>query len=158
MSRRYWAVGLALLVSFAAGRWLAPEKIKIEKQIIEVEKKSSNKDTEAERNKRKETIITEKINSDGSKETTTHIVEETSASKKAGESNNSESGRAENETKEIERGTAKVTISALAGTTFSTETPIVYGGSISKPIFGPITIGAWGLTNKTAGFSLGLTF
>lgn len=157
MSKKYWFYGLALLVSFASGRWLAPEKVKIEKQIVEVEKKSSTKDTDSERNKRKETTVTEKIGPDGSKETTSHTVETTETAKKKSQSDSSESTRAESETKEIERGTAKVTVSALAGTSF-TSPQIVYGASVSKPILGPITVGVFYLTPGTLGGMLGLTF
>ncbi|MFN9955213.1 MAG: hypothetical protein ACK55I_19125, partial [bacterium] len=47
-------------------------------------------------------------------------------------------------------------ISVLAGS----SVPIngVLGVSATKSVLGPITVGAWGLTNGTAGLSVGLNF
>lgn len=49
----------------------------------------------------------------------------------------------------------RVGLSALVGTDFSTP---VYGFAVNKEFIGPITLGAWGLTNKTLGVSIGLNF
>lgn len=158
MTKRQWLLlAAALLTAFAFGRWSAPEKIKIQKQIVEVEKKSTTKDTEAERNKRKEITVTEVIRPDGTKETTTHTVEETTAVKKKAESDSSESNRASNETKEVEKSSSKTTVSLMVGTNLQNP-KIVYGGSAYRPILGPVGIGLWGLTDKTLGASVGLTF
>lgn len=157
MDKKYWLYGVALLVSFASGRFLVPEKVKIEKQIVEVEKKSLVKDTDSERNKHKETVVTEKINSDGSKETTTHVIEETQASKKENESNSSESAKDQRETKEVERGSSKTTVGFMAGTSF-TSPQVIYGVSVYRGVLGPIGIGVWGLTNGIVGASIGISF
>lgn len=51
----------------------------------------------------------------------------------------------------------KVTIALLGGLNTITRLP-VYGGSVSKELLGPITIGIWGLNNGTIGMSAGLEF
>lgn len=157
MDKKYWFFGLALLVSFASGRWLAPEKVKTVVQTVEIENKSNNKDSEAERNKKKETTTTEKTNLDGSTEKTTHTVEETDTTKKTNESDSSQSTTSKTASKEIERGTSKVTISALAGTNI-TAPQIVYGASVYRGVLGPIGIGLFGFTNGIVGAMIGLSF
>lgn len=52
---------------------------------------------------------------------------------------------------------SKINISALVGTDIHDLKPM-YGISASKEFIGPITLGAWGLTNGTAGISVGLDF
>jgi hypothetical protein len=39
-----------------------------------------------------------------------------------------------------------------------TPGPLVYGAAVEHRLFGPVWVGAWGLTNGTAGLSLGVTF
>lgn len=158
MTKKQWCLWAgALLVSFSFGRWSGPEKIKIEKQIVEVEKKSTTKDTEAERNKHKETTVTEVTKPDGTKETTTHTVEETSTDKKTGESDSVESSRASSETKEIEKSSGKTTLSVMAGTNISNP-KVVYGAAAYHPILGPIGVGIWAFTDTTFGGSIGISF
>lgn len=50
---------------------------------------------------------------------------------------------------------SKVNLSALVGTDLYKP---VYGGHISKELLGPISVGAWGLTNATFGVSIGVNF
>lgn len=50
---------------------------------------------------------------------------------------------------------SKVNISALVGTDFSKP---VYGLHANKELLGPISVGVFGLTNKTVGLSVGLNF
>jgi hypothetical protein len=46
-------------------------------------------------------------------------------------------------------------ISILTG--FATvERELVYGLAVTKPVLGPVTIGVWGLNNKTIGASVGI--
>lgn len=53
----------------------------------------------------------------------------------------------------------KTNISLLAGTsTHDIFGPPSYGLSVNREVAGPITIGAFGLTNGTFGVSLGITF
>lgn len=52
-------------------------------------------------------------------------------------------------------GRSKVNLSLLGGTDFSRP---VYGLHVSKELIGPISVGLFGLTNKTVGLSLGINF
>jgi type IV pilus biogenesis protein CpaD/CtpE len=55
--------------------------------------------------------------------------------------------------------TSKINISALVANDFSRGGILpLYGVSASKEFIGPVTIGAFGLTNGTIGVSIGLNF
>lgn len=133
---------VSLLTAFAFGRWSAPEYVKTDKETTE------NSDT----TKKKKKTTTEKENPDGSKEKTVTEEEETSKSK----------SKTDAESEEVRAGSSKVTISVLAGTSVfddsSIGSNIRYGVSISRPILGPITVGAFYLTPGIVGASIGLTF
>ncbi len=129
----------ALLVSFAAGRFLTPEKIKTEIRTIEVEKivvKVEHK------------IITIHEKPDGSKETTEIVDTNT---------NSHTDSSSKDSLKEETKSKSYVNISVLGASKFPLDTnPLVYGLSIQKNVLGPITAGIFGLTDKTIGISLGL--
>ncbi len=148
-------VSVALLVAFAFGRYSAPEHVKIETKIVEIEKKVV--DTDTLRDRHREVVIKEIVKPDGTKEKVTTTVEDSNTSRKT--RTEEETSRTENRSEEITRG-SKVTLAALIGSPLRLNSSFepIYGGIISKPILGPITVGVWGMSNKTAGFALGLTF
>lgn len=145
---------ITVITAFAVGRFSAPEKVKIEKEIVEVEKKSS--ETDLDRDKHKTTTTTEITRPDGTKEKTTKVEEDTKTSKNTTTVDLRQ--RNETETKEVTYGSNRVTISGMAGLGLDSLSVPIYGASITRPILGPIVIGLWGLTNKTGGVSLGLQF
>lgn len=49
-------------------------------------------------------------------------------------------------------------ISALVGVDLPNSLKPLYGASFTKQFLGPISIGAWGLTNGTLGVSVGINF
>lgn len=51
-----------------------------------------------------------------------------------------------------------LSLAILAGADYGQPLKPVYGLSVSKEILGPITIGVFGLQNKTIGISIGLNF
>lgn len=53
---------------------------------------------------------------------------------------------------------SKLNISALVATSIHEVGVPAYGISVSKEFIGPITVGAFGLTNGTLGVSIGLNF
>lgn len=148
----------ALLLAFAAGRWAAPEKVRIETKVVEVENVHNETKTDIDKNRHTETTVTEIVRPDGTKEKTTRTTQDTQTTQKRDTASTKDTVTTAEETKEVTRGTAKVTISALAGAQIGSSTPLVYGASVSKPILGPITVGIFGLSNATFGASLGLTF
>lgn len=142
---------VALLTSFAAGRWLAPETIKTVKEIVKVKEKQKVKIVEKEVHR--VTTITEYP--DGKKVT---VIEDNSK-QTSNTDTSTHTDTKSKETSEITRGTSKVTISALGGISLLNNPLVtVWGVSVTKPVFGPVAIGLWGLNNNTFGSSLGLTF
>lgn len=131
--------------AFALGRYSVPEKVRVETKVVEVEKKEIKKD------KKSETVIVKVTKPDGTVEEHTTIV--------SGETTdiNKNVNTVSNQNSEIVRGDIKLSVSALVGTDLSTNNP-VYGASLTTPVLGPILLGAFGLTNKTFGLSVGLTF
>lgn len=139
--------------AFAAGRWTLPEKIKTETKIVEVEKKTTEKSKNVQ--KRKKKITKTIVKSDGSKEITEEETEDTDT--KTDVKKITEKEKDTEKSKEVVNSTSKITISALAGYDF-TNTKVVFGASITRPILGPLTFGIFGLTNLSFGGSIGLTF
>ncbi len=142
-----WAPFLlaALAASFALGIYVTPDKVRVETKVVEVVKQ-----VEVEREKHKETTVTERP--DGSKETKT--VEDTKTQKNTEETKDSNTAVKESET----HPSNKISISALGGfQTYNAFYP-VYGLSISRPLIGPVVIGLWGITPGVVGVSLGLQF
>lgn len=61
-----------------------------------------------------------------------------------------------NETVTVNQG-SKVKLNALVGWSFD-ERKEVYGVMIQKDMFGPVSIGAFGLSDKTVGITIGISF
>lgn len=154
MSNKYKVllVSTALLSAYAFGRWSAPEKLKIETKTVEVEKKVEN----SEANKHKETTTTESVKPDGTKETVIRVVEDTN--KKTAETY--VTAVKTDTLKEVTKSSSKMHLSLLTGATLnlSTTNPIIFGGSFSREVLGLINLGVWAMSNKTGGFSIGLSF
>lgn len=53
---------------------------------------------------------------------------------------------------------SKANISALGGVDVTAKLQPIYGIAINKEFIGPITIGAFGLTNGVVGLSIGMNF
>lgn len=151
-------VGVVLLLTaYAFGRWSAPEKIKIETKIVEVDKKVDDTKSDTNRDKHKTTTVTEIVRPDGTKETTTTTSEDTETHKTS-EGHSAEERETESASlKEVTRATQKTTLSVLYGMPFTGGVP-VYGGSVTRGILGPICIGGFALTSGVVGVSLGLQF
>lgn len=139
-------IGL-IAVSFAAGRFLTPEKVKIEKQVVEVEKKEQSKQIDEKK------VIVEEVKPDGSKTTTTTVDTKTNINTTVSKDKTTD------ESKVVEVSKSKLNVSILAGLDIiKPENGFVYGAHISKELLGPITFGLFGQTNKTFGVSIGLNF
>lgn len=168
LERKHYIIGILLLAgAFALGRYMTPEKIKIETKTVYQEKTDKSKEEELNKNVNKDkntvTTKTELTKPDGTKivktvtkeaETTSKTTNKTTLTKEQSEKMLTE------ETEElVEMGRNRVTISALGGVDFKnlTDKPVL-GCHVSKPILGPITIGAWGLSSAVGGMSLGLQF
>jgi 23S rRNA pseudoU1915 N3-methylase RlmH len=129
---------IIIVIAFYCGKYSAPERIKTEIKVVEVEK---------EVKKSEHKTIKIKQNKDGSKETI--IISDTNTEEKSKE-------KTTEEKKEIIRN-AKTNISLLVGGAYPISGPH-YGLSVQRQLIGPITLGAWGTTNNNFGLSIGLNF
>lgn len=142
-------LAVSLVVAFAVGRYTVPETVRIETKIVEVEKKVKD----IKKDKNKETKVTTIKKPDGTVETVKTITENTKTDSKS--ETNSET-KTDNKSETI-RGSDKVTLGVMGGFDVLTN-KAVYGGSVYRPVLGPIGIGVWGLSNATCGATIGLSF
>lgn len=144
------------LTIFAAGRYSAPEKVKIKTEIVEVHDKTTNTDTD--RDKHRETTVTETTKPDGTKTTVTTTTEDTKTDRKT---TSAETDRKTTETvKEVTKSGRHLTFDVLAGLNITDLkfAPPVIGAHIGVNLLGPIRLGVFGLSSGVGGVSLGLAF
>jgi hypothetical protein len=138
--------GIALIVAFIGGRFSASRPdVKTVTQTDETKKTDEIKDTHIV------TVIKEITKPSGEVEKTTTI--DTNITKRT-------ETEATKDTKTVQTETSsnnKVTIQALVGYDMAKQLP-TYGASAAKDIAGPISVGAWGLSNGSIGVSLGVRF
>ncbi len=148
-------IGGALLTSFAFGRYSAPVKIKTETK--EVDTKHEVEDKTANQDKHKETVITETVKPDGTKEKVTKTIEDTH--KQTDSTDTTQTDSSKTETKEVTKEGRKVLLTGLIGVnTLRPSLGPIFGAQVQTTVVGPITAGIFGLTDGTAGVSLGLIF
>lgn len=136
-----------LATAFAFGRYTKKPDIKEVVKVQIVEKKVEVVATNTH------TKTVEEIKPDGSKTTTT--VADTSTSSQSNTDTNTKS----ESLKEVKYDQSGITISALGGIDYNhLDRGFNIGIAASKPVFGPISIGAWWLNNGNAGVSLGIKF
>lgn len=148
---------VALLSAYAFGRWSAPEKVRTETKTVIVEKKVEDTNKNAVKKRKKKTVIVETTAPDGTKTKTTTIADDTTSDTETKSHESDDTSVTKDKTKEVTYATAKVTLSAIGGLRPGSPLP-VYGGLISKPVLGPVTLSAWFLNDRTVGTGIGLTF
>ena len=155
-------------VLFASGRFLAPTKEEIKKEVVKTDtsssnttdNKSSDHSKDVKTKKRTKTIV----RPDGTKETVVTEVKDYSSRQREDSKNavvtTNTSTEATKESKLIERASGKTSLSVLAGVNVFAPTTgvIIYGGHIQTQLIGPFTIGIWGLSNGPLGASAGILF
>ena len=147
------------VVLLAIGYYLAPEKIKIEKETSHQEAKTEKTDSKEKSDVSKDKKLKrERINKDGSKVITTVYTEDTSTKKTTDKSKaDTTTSVVQDHTKEtklVESSKGKMSISALGGVQlFGGPAVPVYGGMVQRSLFGPFTMGLWGISNGIVGAS-----
>lgn len=132
---------LAILAAFAFGRYtVKPTTVK------DVE---TSTETKKEKDTHKETTIVVVETPQGDKKTVTTVVEDTTI-------NTHQTKDSETHEVSTPPKVNTLNISALAG--LDMDYKPVYGISVTKNVLGPITVGVFGLTNRTIGVSAGLSF
>jgi hypothetical protein len=147
---------VALAVSFAAGRFLAPIKtITVVKTVTVDNKTNQEAVNEAQHTK---TTTTETDKPDGTKTITSVTTNDTNTQTNDKSTDSSTTNTTSSKT--VERSTARLTISALAGIpiSFGSSVTPIYGAQVQKDIIGPINLGVWYLSNNTGGLSVGVSF
>jgi hypothetical protein len=146
---------VAVATAFATGRYTVPTKVIEVTKVVEVEKKTKDKDQKVDKDTKKTTTIVEEPTG---KKTTT-IVEEDKVNKDTSTKETDDKTKTDNSFKEVLKS-SPLSVSALFGGPLPGSGPfqMVYGLHVSKQVLGPITVGAFGMTNRTVGFSLGLNF
>lgn len=149
----------ALLVSFAVGRFSTPEHIKIQKEIVTVEKEVTKTVADDKKHTYKETTTVQSSKPDGETQTTTKVVEDTKIDDSTAVASTDDKSSDSKESKEVTKGSSPVTISALAGVNVTSPTSgISYGISVYKPVLGPIGLGVFVFNTGLAGASVGISF
>lgn len=144
-------VAILVVAGFAFGYYAAPAKI----ERVEVEKVVEKRQLDTELDKHEKTVTFEKVKPDGTIVRRTTNVKDMKKDQKLVEDKSKETVK----TEKIEKSSGTLSVLGMVGVDqFSLTKPPVYGLSISRNILGPIAIGFWGFSNKSAGFSLGLTF
>ena len=137
---QYIIVGVLILLAAAAGRYLTPEKIVTKTITVEVEKKQEKTNTVVVKVTKPDGTITETTNTNTESTTTTNTNTKT-------------------DTIIVQGKKSPLNVSALAGINVTNPAGgIIFGGHVSKQILGPVNIGVFGLSNGTAGLSVGLQF
>lgn len=132
--------------AFALGRYSVPQaEVTTETKEKTDVKKQVDKDTK----KKSTTTVVESPT--GDKTTTTVVEEETSIHKDTTESRSTDTLSIS-----VPAVRSAVSISALVGVSRDRLTTPIYGLQVSKEILGPITIGAFGMTNGVFGVSIGV--
>lgn len=139
MNNRFLIPVVFFIMGGALAYFVMPTKVEIQTSSTQTQ------DTKVEQ----DTVIVEKTDKDGNKVKTTTIKTNTQTQTKR-----------EDKTVEVkENKKQQYHISAMAGVDVTNLTsPIVFGIHVQKQFIGPISIGLFGFTNKTAGLSLGLQF
>lgn len=134
-------VGLLLLaVGYGTGRYLQPAKIQIKKEEVIKEVEVIKKDIRI--------VEREITRPDGTKE-----------KERITEDKSQESTKKEKDTKEstlIANKKPDWRVNGLAA--LNNDRNVVYGLQVERRILGPISVGAFGLTDTTVGLSVGLEF
>jgi lipopolysaccharide export LptBFGC system permease protein LptF len=158
MKQKVMVIASVALVSAAIGRYTAPEKIKIETKTVEVIKEVKVKDETETKKKDKTYTKTTDTKPTGEKTETVTIVEKDADKTKTDVTIAKDDNKSTDQIKEVTKSSGHLNLSVLAGVNVLSPGGMLYGGHITRDILGPINIGIWGLSNGTAGCSVGLTF
>lgn len=143
---------VVLVGLFALGRYSAPETVKIEKQVIEVEKKTKDKETNKKNNKIY--IKVETILPDGTRRIETKIVDKGTITIDATET--SENEKETKEEKTVSKTRPVIVYGGGGVNLLGNSTGPEFTAGVQKSILGPIYLGGYGTSKGTLGVTIGL--
>lgn len=145
---------ILLLVAYAFGRYNTPEKVVTKIETHEVIK-YVEKETKSKQNN-KDIVIIETRLPDGTITKETHIVDKGTViidkTKQGSDQKDSST------TTIVSYQKAQWKAAGLLGVSDYSLDNRIYGLEIERRILGPIFVGAWGMTSKEVGLSVGLEF
>jgi hypothetical protein len=137
------AILLAFGVGYGSGRYVQPAKVEIKTQEVIKEVEVVKHDTI--------TVTKEIKKPDGTTEIDTTITDKDVETTTIADVKKTE--------ETITNLKPQWNVRGLVGvSSFNFANPMVYGLNIERRIIGPIFVGAWGTTDKSAGLSIGLEF
>ncbi len=147
----------AVLTAFAFGRYSVPLTEKTETRTAAMEQTQTDITATAARDRHTDTVITETRKPDGTVEKRTEIKAETQTVTERSRQETDVASQVSDIKTEKTRQASQVHLSALAGFSVHDLTAPVYGGSVSKEVLGPISVGFWGLSSGVVGASVGVS-
>jgi hypothetical protein len=142
-SRRDLTIAAVALIVGAAGAYgLMPKKVEIKEKIVQV------KVSDTERTRDRDVVRVREKRPDGTEVVRTEIKDRTTESSQTEERSESE------KSKVVERGSGLAVYGLVKGPLGAPE----YGAMVSKKLLGPLSLGAFGFTDRTYGLSIGLEF
>lgn len=151
---KYVVLSVTFVLGGVVGGFLVPRKVVTETKIVEVERKTEEK--QQDKNTKERTTKTEKKNPDGSSETTTVTEKDTSVT--------TDVNRDVTKSSTIdsfslsERVGGLTTVSVMGSVDVTKPSGYTLGLHVTKPILGPVSIGVFGFQDGRVGASVGLTF
>lgn len=143
----------------AVGRFTVPVKVVTQVKTVEVEKKQQKTDITSNRQLHRKRTTVEVKKPDGTTEITTTVITDSGDKINASSEQKSSEDKQSESKKETVKDSGHLNLSVLVGANpFNLSQGMVYGGHVTRDIFGPVNIGVWGLSNGTFGLSGGLTF
>ena len=139
-------MALLLTLGFAAGRYTAKPEVKIVEKI----KTDTQTDTQKNVHTIVKTIVVKEPTGEQRTETTTDTTSTTDTEKHQTQVADIQ------QTPSAKSG--RITVQGLIGMRITEPGVPLYGIAASKEFIGPVSIGAFGLTNGTVGLSLGVSF
>ena len=150
--KKYKLIAIVAIVALLVGRYVLQPKVKVkivEKTVyVEVFKEKK------EEKKKVKTTIEERINTDGSKETTTVITDDSTSTTQT-----NRDVKIDSEKSIVKSTGSGLSLSLLAIKDIPNPSePISFGAVISVPVFGNLNATGMVTTEKQVGLGLGITF
>jgi hypothetical protein len=151
---------VALVISFAFGRYSAPISLKTETKTAQTDDKKSSETDDAKKHTHSSDTVVDITRPDGTKEHKVTHDNDTDVDNSKKETASDDKSKSTSVTKEETRSSSRLTISALAGTHMSFSSPVTidYGAMVCKDVIGPIHVGLFGFSSGLAGIAIGLSF
>lgn len=167
LKQKVGGVVVYTLLCVSVGRYTVATSIKTEKTQAKTDTSvvtdDSKKKQDTTKDKHEKTVIVEIDKPDGTRKKTTIITQDDSYQNKVTHdvvtTDDTKKTDDTKDTKTVTTDARTLHVYALAGMNISNPSQgVIYGAHVSKEIFGPASIGLFGLSNGTCGGSIGLSF